>query len=133
VPALCRMMDAWRSEAMDALLLLHPVERANGYAGPGDFRLDPQGRAVRRGGDVTAPFVFTGVQILHPSLFVGAPDGPFSLNRIYDRAAAAGGRLFGLVHDGEWFHVGTPEDFAATEAAFAERFPSARRAPGAAR
>jgi MurNAc alpha-1-phosphate uridylyltransferase len=36
------------------------------------------------------------------------------LNRLYDQALAAG-RLFGLVHDGDWFHVGTPEDLAVTE------------------
>lgn len=132
VPALRRMAETWRTEEMDALLLLHPTERANGYAGAGDFRLDSKGRAVRRGGDIAAPFVFTGVQILHPGLFAEAPDGPFSLNLIYDRAAARG-RLFGLVHDGEWFHVGTPEDLATTEATFAEHCPSARRAPGAVR
>ena len=36
-----------------------------------------------------------------------APDGAFSLNVLYDRAIEAG-RLFGLRHDGEWFHVSTP-------------------------
>ena len=33
---------------------------------------------------------------------------PFSLNRVYDKALEAG-RLFGCLHDGEWFHVGTAE------------------------
>ena len=118
--ALGRMEAAWRDTAMDALLLLHPKESAVGYAGLGDFDLAQDGRPVRRGDRASASLVFTGVQILHPRLFEGTPDGPFSLNRIYDRAADTG-RLYGIVHDGEWFHVGTPEDLARAEAIFARR------------
>ena len=101
---------------MDALLLVHPAEAAAGYDGAGDFRLDASGRLAARGGAAAAPFVFTGVQILHPRLFADAPEGPFSLNVLYRRAAAAG-RLFGLVHDGAWYHVGTPPALAAARAA----------------
>jgi MurNAc alpha-1-phosphate uridylyltransferase len=36
------------------------------------------------------------------------------LNLLYDRAEAAG-RLYGMRHDGEWYHVGTPKELAATE------------------
>ena len=54
------------------------------------------------------------MQILNPRLFEGMPDGPFSLNRVYDRAME-GGRLFGLVHDGAWFHLSTPRDLERAE------------------
>jgi N-acetyl-alpha-D-muramate 1-phosphate uridylyltransferase len=37
---------------------------------------------------------------------------------IYDRAEAKG-RLHAIVHDGEWFHVGTPDGLAATRARLA--------------
>ena len=47
-------------------------------------------------------------------LFRNAPDGPFSLLKLWNRAEAAG-RLFGLVHDGDWFHVGTPQALAEAE------------------
>ena len=129
IPALRRLERNWRCDAMDALLMLHPVERAKGYAGPGDFALDPEGRVVRRPRGGTAPFVFTGVQILHPRLFAACPGGAFSLNLLYDEAAARG-CLFGLVHDGAWFHVGTPADLAATEALLSEGAVAARRSPG---
>jgi MurNAc alpha-1-phosphate uridylyltransferase len=33
---------------------------------------------------------------------------------LYDRAIAAG-RLYGLVHDGVWFHLSTPADLAWAE------------------
>lgn len=117
-PALTRLAQAWDGARMDALLLVQPVARAVGYDGAGDFLLAPEGRLVRRGEAATAPFVFAGVQILHPRLFDGAPAGTFSLNVLYDKARAAG-RLFGLVHDGGWLHVGTVEGLAAAERALA--------------
>ena len=119
-PALTRLADAWDGTRMDALLLIHPVERAVGYDGAGDFNLSRDGRLERRGAAPSAPFVFAGVQILHPRLFTDVPAGAFSLNLLYDRARGAG-RLFGLAHDGEWLHVGTMDGLAAAERALAER------------
>ena len=47
---------------------------------------------------------------------IGAENcGKFSLNVLYDRASAAR-RLFGIRHDGLWYHVGTPEHLARAEA-----------------
>ncbi|HEX9465337.1 MAG TPA: nucleotidyltransferase family protein [Alphaproteobacteria bacterium] len=115
VSALARLARAWDDATMDALLLLHPAVTAVGYDGAGDYLIDPLGRLRRRRPHEVAPFIFAGVQILHPRIFAGAPDGRFSLNLVYDRAEAAG-RLWGLRHDGLWFHVGTPEGLAETEA-----------------
>lgn len=119
-PALARLAEAWDGERMDALLLVQPVARAVGYEGAGDFMLAGDGRLERRGAAPSAPFVFAGVQILHPRLFEGAPAGAFSLNVLYDRAHGAE-RLFGLVHDGGWLHVGTMDGLAAAERALAGR------------
>jgi MurNAc alpha-1-phosphate uridylyltransferase len=112
--ALRRLAEAWDAAKMDALLLLHPTAYAVGYDGPGDFVLSPEGRLRRRREREVAPFVFAGVQILHPRLFSGTPEGSFSLNLIYDKAAEAE-RLWGLRHDGEWFHIGTPENLREVE------------------
>jgi MurNAc alpha-1-phosphate uridylyltransferase len=100
---------------MDALLLLTAVPGTLGYNGRGDFFLDPVGNVRRRGEREVAPFLFTGVQILHPRIFNSEAPGKFSLNRIYDKALSAG-RLKGLRHDGGWFHVGDPAGLAAVEA-----------------
>lgn len=113
-PVVRRLARAWRGDEMAALLLVHPSVRAFGYEGRGDFMLAPDGRMRRRGEHEIAPYVFAGVQILHPGLFDDCPAGPFSLNRLYDRAESEG-RLFGLLHDGEWMHVGTPEALARVE------------------
>lgn len=113
-PAFARLAAAWDDGRMDALLLLHPVVTAYGYDGIGDYFASPLGALSRRRERQVAPFIFAGLQILSPRLFRGAPDGAFSLNRLYDRAEADG-RLWGLRHDGEWFHVGTPEALAEVE------------------
>ena len=116
VPALERLAAAWCDEEMDALLLNQPITTAVGYDGwAGDFVMDPHGRLRRRREREVAPFLFAGVQILHPRLFEGAPEGAFSLNLLYDKALEAG-RLWGLRHDGEWYHIGTPEGLAEVEA-----------------
>lgn len=108
VPALDRLAAAWDDSRMDALLLMQRTATAIGYDGAGDFFLDANGVPERRGSRQVAPLLFSGVQILSPRLFQGAPAGKFSLNVLYDRALEEG-RLFGIVHDGSWFHVGTPE------------------------
>ena len=52
--------------------------------------------------------------MLSPALFADAPQGKFSLNRMFDRAIEAG-RLHGLRLEGTWMHVGTPAAIAAAE------------------
>jgi MurNAc alpha-1-phosphate uridylyltransferase len=116
-PALARMAEAWDDGRMDALLLLHSTIDAVGYAGRGDFFMDPDGGLIRRQEGEVAPFLFTGIQILHPRCFEDETPGKFSLNRIYDKALVAG-RLFGVRHDGDWYHVGTPEGLAEVEEIF---------------
>jgi MurNAc alpha-1-phosphate uridylyltransferase len=50
------------------------------------------------------------------------PQGPFSLNVLFDRAIAAE-RLYGLELDGEWLHVGTPAAIRAAEERIATAAP----------
>jgi MurNAc alpha-1-phosphate uridylyltransferase len=112
--ALARLAQAWDDDTMDALLMLHSTVDAYGYQGRGDFCANPDGRLTRRPEMEVTPFLFTGVQILHPRLFVDAPEGPFSLNRLYDQAIDTD-RLYGMVSDGEWFDVGTPDGLDEAE------------------
>ena len=114
VPALIRLARAWDPGRMDALLLMQRTASAVGYEGIGDYVLDPLGLPRRRKEREVAPFLFAGVQILNRRLFEGAPAGRFSLNALYDKAQKAK-RLHAIVHDGEWYHVGTPEALGVTE------------------
>lgn len=107
-PALTAMQRQWDDTHMDGLLLLADMKTAMGYDGSGDFVLDSGGHIARAKGHSGTPYAYPGVQIVHPRLFAGAPDGAFSTNIMWDRAIAAR-RLFGTVLNGIWIHVGTPE------------------------
>ena len=115
-PMLSRMAALWDSARMDALLLLHPLELAIGREAKdrGDYFLDAEGRARHRGAAPGAPYMFASVSICDARLFRDSPDGAFSLLKLWTRAEAEG-RLHGLVHDGQWFHVGTPQALADAE------------------
>lgn len=117
-PAIPRLAEGWNPARMDGLLLMTPTVGAYGYGGLGDFYLDSWGRAERRREGAVAPYLFAGVQVLTKAAFTGLPAGKFSLNRVYDRLEQAG-RLYGLVHDGEWYHIGTPEMLETAEAVIA--------------
>ncbi|RYY42847.1 MAG: nucleotidyltransferase family protein [Sphingomonadales bacterium] len=120
IDALRQLAAAWDDEKMDALLLLVPLARANSHSGQGDFRLDPFGRIVeRRKPGRLAPFVYIGIQILSPRVIRDWPEGPFSTNLFWDRAMEQG-RLWGVVHQGLWFDVGTPAAIGEAEAVLAE-------------
>jgi MurNAc alpha-1-phosphate uridylyltransferase len=114
-PALKRLAAAFDPDRMDGLLLLIRTAQIAGEVGRGDFMLDPMGVLRRPEEGEVSPYLFGGVQILSPALFEGAPSGGFSLNRLYNRAIEAG-RLYGLVHDGVWFHLSTPADLEHAEA-----------------
>ena len=112
-PALQRLATAFDPERMDAILLLQRTVTAVGYEGSGDYLIDASGYPHRRGEREIAPFLFAGLQLLHSRAFAGISDRVFSLVRIFDRAEEAG-RLQAIVHDGEWYHIGTPQGLAAT-------------------
>ena len=117
-PALARLFAAWDDAAMDVLVLLQLCSSATGLAGKGDYAMSDDARLTRRHDGPPAAFVFTGVRLVHPRAFAGAPSGAFSFLEILDRAEAAG-RLFGLVHHGAWMHVGTPDGLAEAEVVLA--------------
>ena len=125
-PALQRLARTWDHSCMDALLLLHSTAEAYGYEGRGDFIVDPEGALIRRPEREISPYLFAGVQILQARSLSEAPVGPFSLNLIYDQAIEKA-RLFGLVHDGDWFHIGTAGGLSEAEGYFRQRFPGIRR------
>jgi MurNAc alpha-1-phosphate uridylyltransferase len=118
-PNLEHMVDAWDESRMDALLLIAETVKSVGYLGRGDFNLARDGTLTRRPEKAVTPFAYAGAAILHPRLFDGAPEGPFSMNRLFDKAIE-NGRLFGVQMEGLWLHIGTPEAIGAAEYAVRE-------------
>ena len=128
-PALTHLANAWDDARMDALLLLCPLARAVGHGKGGDFLCINGGLPastpcpIRRATPEEKPAapVFTGIYIVHPRLFAAAPETPrFSMNVLFD-AAMREGRLFGLMHDDLWLHVGTPQAIREAETALHQR------------
>ncbi len=114
MPSLALLAQQWDANEMDALLLLVPHEKAHNHKGKGDFSLDANGRLIRRGDADSAPYVYSGIQLLSHRLLRDPPKGRFSTNILWDRALGEG-RLFGCVHQGDWFDIGHPGAIAPTE------------------
>lgn len=111
--ALQRLAAAFDPEHMDAVLLLQRTVTAVGYEGRGDYFIEPSGNPRRRAEREVAPYLFAGIQLLHRRLFDDMPGRIFSLVRLFDHAERTR-RLHAVVHDSEWYHVGTPQGLAAT-------------------
>ncbi|MES2983771.1 MAG: nucleotidyltransferase family protein [Pseudomonadota bacterium] len=111
------LQQAWRDD-VDFLMLLVPIAQAIGWDGArGDFIMDEQGRIRRPRDGEAAPYIFTGVEIIHPRVFAGCPQGAFSLSTLWKRSQEADGwhsRIRAVVHDGPWLNVG---DLAGLEKA----------------
>lgn len=117
-PSLARLALAWDDATMDILLMLANISSATGHSGGTDFLIGPDGGLRRAKGDPTG-LIYAGAAIVHPRIFDGATATPHSLNRYFDEAIAAN-RLFGMVMQGHWITVGTPDAIPLAEKAVAE-------------
>lgn len=107
--ALPRLAAAYDPDKMDGLLLLARMENSSGFHGKGDFFMDDTGRLSRRGDANSAPFAYAGVQMTDTHLFQGRTPVQRSMNKDWFEDWAPKGRLFGLVLEGAWLHVGDPQ------------------------
>jgi MurNAc alpha-1-phosphate uridylyltransferase len=113
ISALRRLAGAFE-DSVDCVLLVQRTSHVHAEVGYGDFALDKWGVPRRRKEREVVPYIYAGVQLIHPRLLAGMPEGAFSMNRAWDIALAAG-RLRAVVHDGIWFHLSTPPDLAEAE------------------
>lgn len=120
--ALAQLAARWDAQKMDALMLLAATSHALCYDGGGDFLMDAEGHLTRVHEQSIAPFVWIGVQIVHPRLFDGASGGRFSINPLWDRAIARS-RLYGTRLDGIWMHIDRPSALKQAEDFLAARDP----------
>lgn len=110
------MAEAW-SRDNDFIMLLVPRSRAIGWSGNGDFILDA-GCIRRPVKGEEADYIFTGVQLMHPGVFVDLPEGPFSLSALWKRSEGPDGwfqRIHAVVHPGAWLNVGDLEGLRLAE------------------
>jgi len=121
-PTLRAMSRVWDGDRMDLLLLLHEAADVPAYAGRGDYFLaaGSDQPVFAKGTGLKPNYIFAGPRIVHPRLFDGVEEGCFSFLKLFHKAEAAG-RLYGFRHDGEWYHVGTPEALAETDKILAQK------------
>jgi MurNAc alpha-1-phosphate uridylyltransferase len=116
---LSRLADAFDPATMDIMLLMAPTATSIGYHGRGDYSMLADGTLRKRREHQVVPFVYAGAAIISPAIFEGAPEGEFSLTKMFDKAGEQE-RLYGLRLEGVWMHVGTPDAVAAAEEALME-------------
>jgi MurNAc alpha-1-phosphate uridylyltransferase len=112
--ALTRLAEAFDPDQVDVVLLVYRTAQVHADVGFGDFMVDKWGALRRRKEREVVPYIYAGLQLVSPALFAGAPDAPFSMNLLWDRAIAAD-RARAVVHDGLWFHLSTPGDLSDAE------------------
>jgi len=112
------LVDAWDPDHMDALLMLIPTTKAQEHRGTGDFNLGTDGKISRKGDAASAPYVYSGAQIIKTDRLAEIEQTSFSLNLLWDKMLADG-RAYGIIHTGGWVDVGRPEgiDIATAELA----------------
>ncbi len=113
-----RLAAAFDPARMDMAMLCVRLADTTGHNGRNDFSMAADGRLTRYREGSGTPVVYAGALAMLPGLLDDAPDDAFNLNIYFDRAIAAG-RLHGLMLDGHWITVGTPEAIGAAEAVIA--------------
>lgn len=108
------LLNAFDNTRMDNILCLANRHTCLGYDGKGDFILNDNGLIERKPKETDTDYVFIGASIATPALFNNAPEGAFSLNKLWD-TAIRNERLYGIKHQGLWMHVGTTEALSEAE------------------
>ena len=103
-----RLAGFFDAEHMDMALLCVRIEDTTGHNGKNDFSLAAGGRLTRYRDDPSNPVVYAGAIVMSPTLLDDAPQDAFNLNIYFDKAIARG-RLFGMMMEGHWLTVGTPD------------------------
>lgn len=114
LPLLNALQNAWNPDEMDILLSLIPKKQAFGHIEKGNYFIENNQLRRILPEEKDAPYLFTGIQVMHPRVFENTQDGAFSSRDLYD-VAQKKKRLGFIVFDGRWFHVGTPEAVLETE------------------
>ena len=97
---------------MDALLLLYPTNKVKNKV-CGDFCLDKSGKLLKEK-ENEPQYIFTGIQILKSNLFRIVKMNSFPLSLIYKKLIFKK-RIYGLIYEGKWFHLGTLESLKKYE------------------
>jgi MurNAc alpha-1-phosphate uridylyltransferase len=103
-----RLAGFFDPRQMDMAMLCVKLEDTTGHNGKNDFNLAADGKLSRHRDQGPDPVVYAGAIAMNTSFLDDAPDDAFNLNLYFDKAIARG-RLYGMMLEGHWLTVGTPE------------------------
>ncbi|AJD39412.1 nucleotidyltransferase family protein [Rhizobium sp. SEMIA 4085] len=110
-----RLAGFFEANSMDMAMLCVKLADTTGHNGKNDFNLAPDGRLTRYRESGPNPVVYAGAIVMDTSFLDDAPaDDPFNFNIYFDKAIERG-RLFGMMLEGHWLTVGTPEAIGEAE------------------
>ncbi len=98
---------------MDILLLLSEKKNTLGYKGRGDYRktsFSYTSKLTKNNSNLSTKYIFTGWQIINKKLLDNFSEKNFSLNKVFD-LAEKNQRLFGIIHEDLFFHIGDPKAY----------------------
>jgi MurNAc alpha-1-phosphate uridylyltransferase len=108
-----KMSDFWDPNKMDFLMLSYPIENAIGYRGKGDYDISNSGKISRPDNLESMPYMYTGIQILKPSILAQNPKDKFSLGTYYLNPTSFD--IYTYQFKGQWCHASCPEDIVSIE------------------
>lgn len=110
-PSLLSLENKWKENLFDILLLLQDKDSMHISDSVGDYNLDKDTaiRDIQKNGQ----YMFAGIRISHPDILKVYPLEKFSFLKMMDDAQARG-KLGGLIHQGDWYHISTPQDLNDT-------------------
>jgi len=111
--ALDRLARYWDGANMDFLLLTQPKARAIGHDQGEDHLFIKPGNTFGWN-EQEAPYIIAGIGIMHPRVFLNAPEGKFTVKILWHEALKRN-RLACLPHHGQWFQTGTIQDIKTAE------------------
>lgn len=100
------LIDFYGPHYMDVLLLLSSKENAIGFEETGDYHTSDDHKLMCRKPAFQAPYIYSGIQTIHPHLFKNVHVTTYSILTLHLKAQEEG-RLFGLIHKGLWCNIGT--------------------------
>lgn len=109
-----RLAGFYDGNQMDMAMLCVKLEDTTGHNGKNDFNLANDGKLSRYREQGPKPVVYAGAIAMNTSFLDDAPDDAFNLNIYFDKAIARG-RLYGMMLEGHWLTVGTPEAIGDAE------------------
>ena len=113
-PVLEKLINAWKPDYMDELLLCSKAEWSLGYSGKGDFDFGKNNSLTRRSNQ-KSDYIYAGVQVFKPVLAKPYKVEKFSRNKIWNESLKRK-KIYGFQLPGYWMHVGDPYSLIAAEA-----------------